>query len=44
VDLESPMWRTPLGLHVLDYQFAQRDLVDLVVRKAQMAETRDGSP
>jgi hypothetical protein len=44
VDLESPMWRTPLGLHVLDYQFAQRDLVDLVVRKAQVAETSDESP
>jgi fermentation-respiration switch protein FrsA (DUF1100 family) len=40
VDLDSPMWRTPLGLHVLDYQFVQRDLVDLVVHKAQVAASR----
>ena len=37
VDLESPMWGTILGLHVLDYQFAQEDLVDLVRRKAVVA-------
>ncbi len=40
VDLDSPAWRTMLGLHVLDYQFAQRDLVDLVKRKAAVAARR----
>jgi hypothetical protein len=42
VDLDSPIWRTPLGLHVLDYQFAQGDLVDLVARKAAAARAGDG--
>jgi len=44
VDLDSPMWRTPLGLHLLDYQFAQGDLVDLVQRKAAIAAKRDEAP
>ena len=43
VDLDSPMWRTPLGLHVLDYQFAQGDLADLIVRKADVARARDAA-
>jgi hypothetical protein len=41
VDLDNPMWRTMLGLHVLDYQFAQGDLMDLVRRKAAVASRRD---
>jgi len=44
VDLDSPMWHTPLGLHLLDYQFAQGDLVDLVRRKAAVAAKRDEGP
>ena len=43
VDLDGPMWRTPLGLHVLDYQFAQGDLEALVERKAAVAAKRDGA-
>lgn len=37
VDFDSPTWRSVIGLHVLDYQFAQGDLVDLVRRKAVVA-------
>ncbi|MEJ7732619.1 MAG: DUF3089 domain-containing protein [Polyangiaceae bacterium] len=34
VDLWSPLFRTDLGLHILDYQLAQGDLVDLVAERA----------
>jgi len=34
IDLSSRWLRTRLGLHILDFQFAQGDLVDLVARRA----------
>lgn len=34
IDLEARIWKGELGLHVLDYQFAQGDLVDLVAERA----------
>jgi hypothetical protein len=35
VELSSRWFRGKLGLHVLDFQFAQGDLVDLVARRAR---------
>jgi hypothetical protein len=37
VDLSRSIWRSRLGLHVLDVQFAQEDLVHLVEQKAAIA-------
>jgi hypothetical protein len=37
VDLADGRFNGLLGLHVLDFQFAQGDLVDLVARKARGA-------
>jgi hypothetical protein len=34
IDLTTAAWRTKLGLHLLDMQFAQGDLVRLIERKA----------
>ena len=34
LDLSSSLFRTDLGLHLLDYQLAQGDLVDLVAERA----------
>jgi hypothetical protein len=34
IDLTTAFWRTKLGLHLLDMQFAQGDLVRLIQRKA----------
>ncbi len=34
IDLSTAAWRTKLGLHLLDMQFAQGDLVRLIERKA----------
>jgi hypothetical protein len=34
IDLDRAIWRTRLGLHLLDMQFTQEDLVRLVERKA----------
>ncbi len=34
IDLTTAVWRTKLGLHLLDMQFAQGDLVRLIERKA----------
>ena len=34
LDLDSVWLRTPMGLHVLDFQFAQGDLIDMVARRA----------
>jgi hypothetical protein len=33
IDLTTALWRTKLGLHLLDMQFAQGDLVRLIERK-----------
>ena len=42
IDLDGARWhqqfaRIQLGLHILDYQFTQDDLVSLVARKAAVA-------
>lgn len=45
VDLSTRLLRGPLGLHILDFQFAQGDLVDLVARRVQrshVAAARQG--
>jgi hypothetical protein len=34
IDLTTAAWRTKLGLHILDMQFAQGDLVRMIQRKA----------
>jgi hypothetical protein len=34
VDFDAPIFRTKLGLHILDFQLAQDDLVELVARCA----------
>jgi hypothetical protein len=36
IDLTTAAWRTQLGLHLLDMQFAQGDLVRLIERKASV--------
>jgi hypothetical protein len=36
IDLDRPIWRTTLGLHLLDMQFTQEDLVRLIERKTQV--------
>jgi hypothetical protein len=42
VHLDAPMWRTRLGLHLLDFQLAQDDLVRLIQRKALAADGTQG--
>jgi len=37
LDLGASRFNGALGLHVLDFQFAMGDLVDLVARKAKRA-------
>jgi hypothetical protein len=43
-DLDGAMWRTPFGLHIVEYQFVQADLIDLVAHKAAVAARRDEVP
>jgi hypothetical protein len=37
INFGSYLMSTPVGLHVLDLQFAQGDLIDLIARKARVA-------
>jgi hypothetical protein len=47
IDLHAGVWReqlgrVQLGLHILDFQFAQQDLIKLVARKAAAAAAARG--
>ncbi len=44
IDLDALVWKTKLGLHILDMQLAQGDLIALVARKAEVAAKRSSSP
>jgi hypothetical protein len=38
--MSRSFWRTRLGLHLLDFQLSQEDLLHLVERKAAIAKGR----
>jgi len=40
IDFDALVWKTKLGLHLLDMQFAQGDLIALVARKVAAAAER----
>jgi hypothetical protein len=44
VDLSTRLLRGQLGLHILDFQFAQGDLVDLVARRVRRSREAAGPP
>ncbi|HEX3769224.1 MAG TPA: DUF3089 domain-containing protein, partial [Polyangiaceae bacterium] len=41
-DLDGPQWRTPFGFHIVEFQFAQQDLIDLVSHKAEIYRSQGG--
>jgi hypothetical protein len=43
-DLDGPRWRTPFGFHIVEFQFAQQDLIDLVARKAEVMTQQGLAP
>jgi hypothetical protein len=38
INFDEVTWRTPLGLHLLDFQLPQEDLVDIVKHKAKVGQ------